>query len=84
MAYVITDACIKDALCVDVCPTDCIHPKQDEPAFVSATQLFVDPVECIDCGACVPICTSESILSVEDLPEEKKQFVESNAAYFKN
>jgi ferredoxin len=26
MAYVITETCIKDMLCVDVCPTDCIHP----------------------------------------------------------
>ncbi len=31
MAYVITDTCIKDLLCVEVCPTDCIHPKGDEP-----------------------------------------------------
>src|SRR5208337_1722012 len=58
MAYVITDTCIKDSLCVDVCPTDCIHPKQDEPGFEAAKQLFVDPAECIDCGACVPACTS--------------------------
>ena len=52
MAYVITDSCIKDLLCVDVCPTDCIHPKTDEPQFEAATQLFVDPEGCIDCGAC--------------------------------
>jgi NAD-dependent dihydropyrimidine dehydrogenase PreA subunit len=39
MAYVITNSCIKDLLCVDVCPTDCIHPKKDESAFESATQL---------------------------------------------
>jgi ferredoxin len=84
MAYVITDACIKDALCVDVCPTDCIHPRQDEPRFEAATQLFVDPVECIDCGACVPVCTSDSIHSVDDILEDKQQFVLSNAAYFKN
>jgi NAD-dependent dihydropyrimidine dehydrogenase PreA subunit len=25
MAYVITDTCIKDELCVEVCPTDCIQ-----------------------------------------------------------
>ena len=84
MAYVITDACIKDALCVDVCRTDCIHPKQDEPGFDIATQLFVDPAECIDCGACIPVCTSDSILAIDDLPVEKVQFVERNAAYFKN
>ena len=54
MAYVITDSCIKDSLCVDVCPTDCIHPKSDEAKFEATTQLFVDPEGCIDCGACVP------------------------------
>ena len=84
MAYVITDSCIKDSLCVDVCPTDCIHPKQDEPGFEEATQLFVDPAECIDCGACIPACTSDSILAADDLPEDKKLFVETNAAFFKH
>jgi NAD-dependent dihydropyrimidine dehydrogenase PreA subunit len=84
MAYVITDSCIKDSLCVDVCPTDCIHPKQDEPGFEEAKQLFVDPAECIDCGACVPACTSDSILAVDDVPDDKKQFIEANAAHFKH
>jgi NAD-dependent dihydropyrimidine dehydrogenase PreA subunit len=82
MAYVITDACIKDELCVDVCPTDCIHPKKDEAGFEAAKQLYVDPSGCIDCGACVPACTSDSILAVDDLPEDKKVFIEKNAAFF--
>lgn len=82
MAYVITDTCIKDSLCVEVCPTDCIHPKQDEPDFEAATQMFVDPEGCIDCGACVPVCTSDSIHALEDVPEEKKEFIEKNAAHF--
>ena len=56
MAYVITDACIKDSLCVEVCPTDCIHPNTDEPGFETATQIYVDPEGSIDCGACVPAC----------------------------
>ncbi len=84
MAYVITDSCIKDSLCVDVCPTDCIHPKEGEPGFEEATQLFVDPAECIDCGACVPACTSDSILAAEEVPDDKKQFIETNANYFKH
>jgi len=83
MAYVITDSCIKDFLCVEVCPTDCIHPKQDEPAFEAATQMYVDPEGCIDCGACIPACTSESIHALEDVPEEKKEFIEKNAAFYK-
>jgi len=82
MAYVITDSCIKDELCVDVCPTDCIHPKKDEPGFEAATQLYVDPEGCIDCGACVPVCTSDSLHPIDDLPEEQKEFVAKNAAFF--
>jgi len=84
MAYVITDSCIKDLLCADVCPTDCIHPKKDEPGLEAATQLYVDPAGCIDCGACVPVCTSDSIYSVDDLPEESKKFIDTNTAYFAN
>jgi ferredoxin len=83
MAYVITDNCIKDSLCVDVCPTDCIHPKQDEPAFEAATQMYVDPDGCIDCGACVPACGSDSIHALEDVPEDKKEFIEKNATFYK-
>src|SRR6201982_3118146 len=83
MAYVITDTCVKDPLCFEVCPTDCIHPKQDEPGFEAATQMYVDPEGCIDCGACIPACTSDSIHALEDVPEDKKEFIEKNAAYYK-
>ena len=84
MAYVITNTCIKDFLCVDVCPTDCIHPRKDELACETVPQLYVDPAGCIDCGACVPVCTSDSIHPLEDLPEELKQFADGNAAFFAN
>ncbi len=84
MAYVITDTCIKDLLCADVCPTDCIHPKKAEPAFESATQLYVDPAGCIDCGACVPVCTSDSIHPLDEVPEDKKEFIDKNAAFYAN
>jgi NAD-dependent dihydropyrimidine dehydrogenase PreA subunit len=82
MAYVITDNCVKDELCVEVCPTDCIHPKKDDPKFEEATQLYVDPEGCIDCGACVPACTSDSIFVADEVPDDKKEFIEKNAAYF--
>ncbi|MBA3916513.1 MAG: 4Fe-4S binding protein [Acidobacteriales bacterium] len=84
MAYVITDTCIKDQLCADVCPTDCIHPKKDEEQFEAATQMYVDPEGCIDCGACVPVCTSDSIMPLEDLPEELKAFADKNKAFYPN
>ena len=58
MAYVIAEPCIdiKDTACVDACPVDCIHPKKDEVDYDTVTQLYIDPIECIDCGACVPVC----------------------------
>ncbi len=43
MAYIITDTCTKDELCVEACPTDCIHPKKDEEKFEAATQLVCGP-----------------------------------------
>jgi ferredoxin len=67
---------------VDVCPTDCIHPKKDEPGYDEVKQLFVDPQECIDCGACVPVCTSDAIHTAEDVPEELREYVAANAAYY--
>lgn len=82
MAYVITGSCIKDELCVDVCPTDCIHPKKDEPEFEVANQLYVDPQGCIDCGACVPVCTSDSIKPADDLTEGEKDFIATNTAFY--
>ena len=82
MAYVITDSCTKDELCVDACPVNCIHPTKDEPGFEEVAQLYIHPVECIDCGACVPVCPTNSIFVLEELPDDQAQFAEVNSAYF--
>ena len=84
MAYVIAEPCIrtKDTACVDACPVDCIHPKNDAPEFESAEQLYIDPVECIDCGACVPVCPVTAIFVLDELPEKWKDFTEKNANHF--
>ncbi len=84
MAYVIAEPCIgtKDTACVDACPVDCIHPKKDEPAHAEEEMLYIDPVECIDCGACVPVCPVSAIFALDDLPEKWKAFTERNAAYY--
>ncbi len=60
MAYIIAEPCIgtKDTACVDVCPVDCIHPAKGRtyddgrPMYDEVPQLYIDPTECIDCGAC--------------------------------
>ncbi|HEX7706310.1 MAG TPA: ferredoxin family protein [Thermoanaerobaculia bacterium] len=82
MAYVITDNCIKDALCVDACPSDAIHPRTDEGAFEAATQMYIDPAECIDCGACIPSCTSDALFPADEVPADKSQFIAINEAYY--
>lgn len=82
MAYVIVDTCTKDELCVAACPVDCIHPKKDEPGFDEVPHLYVNPVECIDCGACIPVCPTNSVFVLEDLPADQAPFAEANATYF--
>ena len=81
MAYVITEPCIgtKDASCVDVCPVDCIHPRKDEADFDPVPQLYIDPDECIDCGACEPECPVNAIFPQDDVPEEWMSYVAINA-----
>lgn len=68
---------------MDTCPVDCIHPKKDEADFGNVTQLYIDPVECIDCGACVPVCPVSAIFALDDLPEKWSYFTEINAQYYK-
>ena len=80
MAYYITETCIdvKDTSCVEVCPVDCIHPIDGE----GEPMLYIDPDECIDCGACEPECPVEAIFAEEDMPDDQDRFVEINTKYF--
>ena len=80
MAYYITETCldVKDKACVEVCPVDCIHPIDGE----GEPMLYIDPDECIDCGACEPECPVEAIFAEEDMPEDQGRFVEINTKYF--
>jgi NAD-dependent dihydropyrimidine dehydrogenase PreA subunit len=66
-----------------VSPVDCIHPRKGEAGFAEAPQLYIDPDECIDCGACVPVCPVWAIFPKEDLPEKWTHFAEINAEYYK-
>ena len=84
MAYIITEPCIgtKDSACVDVCPVDCIHPRKDEGDFDGATQLFIHPDECIDCGVCQPECPVSAIYPEDDVPEEWNNYIQINREFF--
>jgi pterin-4a-carbinolamine dehydratase/NAD-dependent dihydropyrimidine dehydrogenase PreA subunit len=79
MTYVIAEPCIgtKDKSCVDVCPVDCIHATDDDP------QLYINPEECIDCGACIPTCPVDAIFVDYDVPDQWKEYTQLNADYFK-
>jgi NAD-dependent dihydropyrimidine dehydrogenase PreA subunit len=85
MTYVITFPCIgvKDASCVDVCPVDCIHPSPGEADFDDVEQLYINPDECIDCGAYEPACPVSAIFEESAVPQEWKQFLKINADFFK-
>ena len=83
MAYVITEACIgtKDRSCVDVCPVDCIHPTSSEDDSAD-DMLYIDPNECIDCGACEPACPVSAIYAEDDVPDNLKAYVEINSTWY--
>jgi NAD-dependent dihydropyrimidine dehydrogenase PreA subunit len=59
------------------------HPTKDEAEFSAAPQLYINPEECIDCGACIPVCPVSAIFPIEDLPNNWKSFAEINASWYK-
>ncbi len=42
---------------------------------------YIDPTECIDCGACVPVCPVTAIFALDDLPEKWHGYIEINENY---
>ena len=81
MTYVITDPCVDvmDKSCVEVCPVDCIHSDEGVDRI-----LYIDPDECIDCGACEPVCPVTAIFAEDDVPDNQKAYTEINAQWFKD
>lgn len=84
MAHVITRPCCNDASCVAVCPVNCIHPTPDEPEFLTAEMLYIDPETCIDCGACIDECPVEAILPDDSLEERDEPYLQINADYYRD
>ena len=85
MAWVITRMCrdCVDMACVEVCPVDCIVQHKDKgDAAGYENQLYIDPEECIDCGACEPECPFEAIFEESELPDKWSAFLKVNADFF--
>ena len=73
MAHVVTQPCFgcKYTDCVVVCPVDCFREGEQ--------MLYIEPEECIDCGACVPECPVEAIFLDDNVPAEWQDFIALNA-----
>ncbi|MDR0944557.1 MAG: ferredoxin family protein [Bifidobacteriaceae bacterium] len=76
MTYVIAQPCVdvKDKACVDECPVDCIYE--------GTRTVYIHPEECVDCGACEPVCPMEAIFYEDDLPAEWADYVKAATDFF--
>jgi NAD-dependent dihydropyrimidine dehydrogenase PreA subunit len=81
MTYVIAEPCVDvmEQSCLAVCPVDCI--KWDEGVD---RMLYIDPDECIDCGACEPECSVTAIFTEDALPAQWADYTEVNALWFRD
>ena len=82
MTYTIAEPCVdvKNQSCVDVCPVSCIYIGDE----ASDRLLYINPDECIECGACEPECPVTAIFPEEDVPANQKQYVQINRDVFKS
>jgi ferredoxin len=78
MTYVIVEPCIgtKNASCVDVCPVSCIYEAEE--------MYYINPDECIECGACEPECPVTAIAHDSAVPAEEQEFTALNAQWFED
>ena len=76
MTYVIALPCVdvKDRACIDECPVDCIYEGD--------RMLYIHPDECVDCGACEPVCPVEAIYYEDDVPEQWADYYKANVEFF--
>jgi len=76
VTYIIALPCVdlKDKACIEECPVDCIYEGD--------RMLYIHPDECVDCGACEPVCPVEAIFYEDDVPEQFKEYTPANAEFF--
>ena len=44
--------------------------------------LYIHPDECVDCGACEPVCPVEAIYYEDDVPEQWAEYYKANVEFF--
>ena len=78
MTYVIAEPCVdlQDKACIEECPVDCIYEGN--------RMLYIHPDECVDCGACEPVCPVEAIYYEDDVPEQWKDYTGANYEFFED
>lgn len=76
MPYVIAGDCldIMDQSCTEECPVDCIYEGD--------RKLYINPKECIDCGACEPVCPVEAISQDRRVADDMSEHIEDNRRFF--
>ena len=76
MTYVIAEPCVDvhDRACVDECPVDCIYD--------GIRKGYIHPDECVDCGACEPVCPVTAIFSQGDLPAAWAHYEQIEVEFF--
>src|ERR1700733_14420127 len=76
MPYFIGSPCIDvvDKSCIEECPVDCIYEGD--------RKLYINPGECIDCGACEPACPEGAIFTDFKAPDGPADFVADNRRFF--
>jgi NAD-dependent dihydropyrimidine dehydrogenase PreA subunit len=73
--FYIGESCVDemDKSCTEECPVDCI--------YVGGRKLYINPAECIDCGACEAVCPVEAVSStLRGTPSA--EWAADNAAFF--
>src|SRR5882757_2183568 len=80
MPWTITRLCIDcvDTGCVSVCPVDCIYEYVGPDKEKFPNQLYINPDECIDCGACEPECPWQAIFEEPAVPDVFKDDIPLN------
>jgi ferredoxin len=79
VAFVVTQPCIDtmNKSCWEACPVFCIDFEEGTDRM-----LYINPVTCIDCGACRPVCPVSAIFPEDEVPADQAIFTEINALWF--